>query len=189
VLLIPRWTVLIRGRREFAARTPGGRLASGGRRRSSWCTTVSQGARRRSSGPGVRCGVLRSWPAAAGSPGRASSPAVQGLCTAGDDVRRGRSAAGAMPRNRCLYPEPGRARLRRLGEVLAAAERRQAHARAVGDTSRAGARLQRFRAIVIRGYRCIRRMGGGTHDRNHVRRGERARGHAGGAEWRSRPPG
>jgi eukaryotic-like serine/threonine-protein kinase len=45
-----------------------------------------------------------------------------------------------------------------FARVLAAAERRQAHARAVWRTSRAGREAQRFGDAFIRGYRCVRRL-------------------------------
>jgi eukaryotic-like serine/threonine-protein kinase len=52
-----------------------------------------------------------------------------------------------------------------FARVLAAAERRQAHARAVWRTSRAGREAQRFGDAFIRGYRCIRRLSpSGTTD-------------------------
>jgi hypothetical protein len=46
--------------------------------------------------------------------------------------------------------------------VLAAAERRQAHARAVWRSSLAGRETQRFGDAFIRGYRCIRRLSAGA---------------------------
>src|SRR5215472_13724566 len=42
-----------------------------------------------------------------------------------------------------------------FAHVLAAAERRQAHARAIWRTSYAGRETQRFGDAFIRGYRCI----------------------------------
>jgi serine/threonine protein kinase len=48
--------------------------------------------------------------------------------------------------------------LEAFARVLAAAERRQAHARAVWRTSRGGREAQRFGDAFIRGYRCIRRL-------------------------------
>jgi serine/threonine protein kinase len=45
-----------------------------------------------------------------------------------------------------------------FARVLAAAERRQTHARAIWRTSRAGREAQRFGDAFIRGYRCIRRL-------------------------------
>jgi len=52
-----------------------------------------------------------------------------------------------------------------FARVLAAAERRQAHARAVWRTSRTGREAQRFGDAFIRGYRCIRRLSSsGTTD-------------------------
>jgi len=48
-----------------------------------------------------------------------------------------------------------------FAQVLTAAERRQAYARAVWRTSRAGRETQRFGEAFIRGYRCIRRLAAG----------------------------
>ena len=50
----------------------------------------------------------------------------------------------------------------RFAHVLAAAERRQAHARAIWRTSRAGRETQRFGDAFIRGFRRIRRLSAGT---------------------------
>jgi eukaryotic-like serine/threonine-protein kinase len=59
-------------------------------------------------------------------------------------------------------------------EVLAAAERRQAHARAVWRTSHAGRETQRFGDAFIRGYRCIRRLCTGPMTDLFVAESERA---------------
>jgi eukaryotic-like serine/threonine-protein kinase len=58
--------------------------------------------------------------------------------------------------------------------VLAAAESRQAHARAVWRSSRAGRETQRFGDAFIRGYRCIRRLPGGSSSDLYVGESERA---------------
>jgi serine/threonine protein kinase len=58
--------------------------------------------------------------------------------------------------------------------VLAAAEGRQAHARAVWRSSRAGRETQRFGDAFIRGYRCIRRLPGGSTSDLYVGESERA---------------
>ena len=49
-----------------------------------------------------------------------------------------------------------------FAHVLAAAERRQAHARAIWRSSHAGRETQRFGDAFIRGYRCIRRLSAGV---------------------------
>ena len=59
-------------------------------------------------------------------------------------------------------------------EVLAAAERRQAYARAVWRTSSAGRESQRFGDAFIRGYRCIRRLSAGPLTDLFVAESERA---------------
>jgi eukaryotic-like serine/threonine-protein kinase len=59
-------------------------------------------------------------------------------------------------------------------QVLAAAERRQAHARAVWRSSRAGRDTQRFGDAFIRGYRCIRRLAGSNNSDLYVGESERA---------------
>jgi serine/threonine protein kinase len=59
-------------------------------------------------------------------------------------------------------------------QVLAAAERRQAYARAVWRTSRAGRETQRFGDAFIRGYRCIRRLAAGPMSDLFVGESERA---------------
>jgi eukaryotic-like serine/threonine-protein kinase len=58
--------------------------------------------------------------------------------------------------------------------VLAAAERRQAHARALWRTSRAGRETQRFGDAFIRGFRCIRRLSAGVTTDPYVAESERA---------------
>ncbi|HEV3180472.1 MAG TPA: protein kinase [Steroidobacteraceae bacterium] len=58
--------------------------------------------------------------------------------------------------------------------VLAAAERRQAHARAIWRSSRAGRETQRFGDAFVRGYRCIRRLSAGATTDLYVAESERA---------------
>jgi len=60
-----------------------------------------------------------------------------------------------------------------FAHVLAAAERRQAHARAIWRTSRAGRETQRFGDAFIRGYRCIRRLSAGATTDLYVAESER----------------
>ena len=61
-----------------------------------------------------------------------------------------------------------------FAQVLAASERRQAHARAVWRTSRAGRETQRFGDAFIRGYRCIRKLAAGPMSDLFVGESERA---------------
>ena len=61
-----------------------------------------------------------------------------------------------------------------FAHVLAAAERRQAHARAIWRTSRAGRETQRFGDAFIRGYRCIRRLATGATSDLYLAESERA---------------
>src|SRR5438876_7804287 len=61
-----------------------------------------------------------------------------------------------------------------FAQVLAAAEERQAHARAVWRTSRAGRETQRFGDAFIRGYRFIRRLASGPTSDLFVGESERA---------------
>ena len=61
----------------------------------------------------------------------------------------------------------------RFAHVLAAAERRQAHARAIWRTSRAGRETQRFGDAFIRGFRRIRRLAAGTTSDLYVAESER----------------
>ena len=60
-----------------------------------------------------------------------------------------------------------------FAHVLAAAERRQAHARAIWRSSHAGRETQRFGDAFIRGYRCIRRLSAGVSSDLYVAEGER----------------
>jgi serine/threonine protein kinase len=59
-------------------------------------------------------------------------------------------------------------------DVLAAAERRQAHARAIWRSSRAGRATQCFGDAFVRGYRCIRRLAAGATTDLYVAESERA---------------
>ena len=59
-------------------------------------------------------------------------------------------------------------------EVLSAAERRQAHARAIWYSSDAGRETQRFGQAFIRGYRCVRRLAGGAASDLYLAESERA---------------
>jgi serine/threonine protein kinase len=61
-----------------------------------------------------------------------------------------------------------------FAQVLAAAERRQTHARAVWRSSQAGRETQRFGDAFIRGYRCIRRLAAGPMSDLFVGESERA---------------
>jgi DNA-binding response OmpR family regulator len=60
-----------------------------------------------------------------------------------------------------------------FAQVLAAAERRQAHARAIWRTSRAGRETQRFGDAFIRGHRRIRRLSAGATSDLYVAESER----------------
>jgi serine/threonine protein kinase len=61
-----------------------------------------------------------------------------------------------------------------FAQVLAAAERRQSHARAIWRSSVAGRDTQRFGDAFIRGYRCIRRLAAGVTSDLYVGESERA---------------
>jgi serine/threonine protein kinase len=61
-----------------------------------------------------------------------------------------------------------------FAHVLAAAERRQTHARALWRSSRVGRDTQRFGDAFIRGYRCIRRLSAGATTDLYVAESERA---------------
>jgi len=63
--------------------------------------------------------------------------------------------------------------LETFAHVLAEAERRQAHARAIWRTSHAGRETQRFGDAFIRGYRCIRRLAAGATSALYVAESER----------------
>ena len=60
-----------------------------------------------------------------------------------------------------------------FAHVLAAAERRQSHARALWRSSSAGRDTQRFGGAFIRGYRCIRRLAAGATSDLYVAESER----------------
>jgi eukaryotic-like serine/threonine-protein kinase len=60
-----------------------------------------------------------------------------------------------------------------FAHVLAAAERRQAHARAIWRSSHAGRETQRFGDAFIRGHRCIRRLSAGVSSDLYVAESER----------------
>jgi eukaryotic-like serine/threonine-protein kinase len=60
-----------------------------------------------------------------------------------------------------------------FAHVLAAAERRQAHARAIWRSSRAGRETQRFGDAFVRDYRCIRRLSSGATTDLYVAESER----------------
>jgi len=60
-----------------------------------------------------------------------------------------------------------------FAHVLAEAERRQAHARAIWRTSESGRETQRFGDAFIRGYRCIRRLSAGATSDLYVAESER----------------
>jgi len=60
-----------------------------------------------------------------------------------------------------------------FAHVLAAAERRQTHARAIWRSSRAGRETQRFGDAFVRGYRCIRRLAAGATSDLYVAESER----------------
>jgi eukaryotic-like serine/threonine-protein kinase len=61
-----------------------------------------------------------------------------------------------------------------FAQVLAAAERRQAQARAIWRSSNAGRETQRFGDAFVRGYRCIRRLSSGATTDLYVAESERA---------------
>src|SRR5262252_3238060 len=63
--------------------------------------------------------------------------------------------------------------LETFAHVLAEAERRQAHARAIWRTSHAGRETQRFGDAFVRGYRCIRRLSAGATSDLYVAESER----------------
>jgi hypothetical protein len=100
--------------------------------------------------------------------GRAGFAPIVLLCQGTDAaVARDAAALGAFT----VSPED----LEReaFAHVLAAAERRQAHARAIWRSSRAGRETQRFGDAFIRGYRCIRRLSAGATTDLYVAESER----------------
>jgi len=100
--------------------------------------------------------------------GRAGFAPIVLLCRGSDSAQlRDAAALGAFT----VSPED----LEReaFAHVLAAAERRQAHARAIWRSSRAGRDTQRFGDAFIRGYRCIRRLSAGATSDLYVGESER----------------
>jgi eukaryotic-like serine/threonine-protein kinase len=90
------------------------------------------------------------------------------LCQATDpSVTREADALGAFT---LRHEDLGR---EAFAHVLAAAERRQAHARAIWRSSRAGRDTQRFGDAFVRGYRCIRRLSAGASTDLFVAESER----------------
>jgi serine/threonine protein kinase len=90
------------------------------------------------------------------------------LCEAADpSVAREAGAMGAFTVSREDLDREA------FAHVLAAAERRQRHARAIWRTSRAGRETQRFGDAFIRGYRCIRRLAAGVTSDLYVAESER----------------
>jgi eukaryotic-like serine/threonine-protein kinase len=91
------------------------------------------------------------------------------LCQASDAAtQRDAAALGAYTLSQADLDHEAFAR------VLALAESRQSHARAVWRSSRAGRDTQRFGDAFIRGYRCIRRLPGGSSSDLYVGESERA---------------
>jgi eukaryotic-like serine/threonine-protein kinase len=91
------------------------------------------------------------------------------LCQGGDaSVAREADALGAFT---LRHEDLGR---EVFAHVLAAAEQRQAHARAIWRSSRAGRETQRFGDAFVRGYRCIRRLASGATTDLYVAESERA---------------
>ncbi len=100
--------------------------------------------------------------------GRAGFAPIVLLCPANDtSVAREAGAIGAFTVSREDLDREA------FAHVLAAAERRQAHARAIWRTSVAGRDTQRFGDAFIRGYRCIRRLAGGALSDLYVAESER----------------
>src|SRR3979490_2785198 len=89
-------------------------------------------------------------------------------CGAGRSAARGAAARGAYTLSHEELDQEA------FAQVLAAAERRQAHARAVWRSSQAGRETQRFGDAFIRGYRCIRRLAAGPMSDLFVGESERA---------------
>jgi len=101
--------------------------------------------------------------------GRAGFAPIVLLCQQADaSVAREAGAIGAFTVSREDLEREA------FAHVLAAAERRQAHARAIWRTSRAGRETQRFGDAFIRGYRCIRRLATGATSDLYVAESERA---------------
>jgi serine/threonine protein kinase len=90
------------------------------------------------------------------------------LCDADRSAARDAAALGAYTLSREELDQEA------FAQVLTAAERRQAHARAVWRSSQAGRETQRFGDAFIRGYRCIRRLAAGPMSDLFVGESERA---------------
>jgi len=101
--------------------------------------------------------------------GRAGFAPIVLLCQGADaTVARDAAALGAFT------VSPADLDCEAFAHVLAAAERRQAHARAIWRSSHAGRETQRFGDAFIRGYRCIRRLSAGVCSDLYVAESERA---------------
>ena len=101
--------------------------------------------------------------------GRAGFAPIVILCQGADaTVARDAAALGAFT------VSPADLDCEAFAHVLAAAERRQAHARAIWRSSHAGRETQRFGDAFIRGYRCIRRLSAGVSSDLYVAESERA---------------
>src|SRR6202023_981461 len=90
------------------------------------------------------------------------------LCDADRSAARDAAALGAYTLSREELDQEA------FAQVLTAAERRQAHARAVWRSSQAGRETQRFGDAFIRGYRCIRKLAAGPMSDLFVGESERA---------------
>jgi eukaryotic-like serine/threonine-protein kinase len=100
--------------------------------------------------------------------GRAGFAPIVLLCRGADpSVARDAAALGAFTVSREDLDREA------FAHVLAAAERRQAHARAIWRSSRAGRETQRFGDAFIPGYRCIRRLSAGATTDLYVAESER----------------
>jgi eukaryotic-like serine/threonine-protein kinase len=100
--------------------------------------------------------------------GRAGFAPIVLLCQGADaTVARDAAALGAFTVSREQLD------CEAFAHVLAAAERRQAHARAIWRSSHAGRETQRFGDAFIRGYRCIRRLSAGVSSDLYVAESER----------------
>jgi tRNA A-37 threonylcarbamoyl transferase component Bud32 len=90
------------------------------------------------------------------------------LCEKDRSARRDAAAIGAFTVSRADLDCEVFAR------VLAAAEKRQAHARALWRSSLTGRETQRFGDAFVRGYRCIRRLASGATTDLYLGESERA---------------
>ncbi|MBV9343815.1 MAG: protein kinase [Gammaproteobacteria bacterium] len=90
------------------------------------------------------------------------------LCGKDQGAARDAAALGAYALRREELEEETFAR------ILAAAEQRQSHARALWRSSSAGRATQRFGDAFIRGYRCIRRLASGSSTDLYLAESERA---------------